>query len=246
MKTLENILKLKKSKKGIFAFLIDPEKVKVSELQNLVENAQQNGVDLFFVGGSTINEIDFENCIREIKKYSKIPVIIFPGHPNQISKNCDALLFLSLISGRNPKHLIDSHVYAAPKIKEMNIEVIPTAYILIDGNVETTVQRISETKPIKQKNIKSILAHSLAAEFLGFKLIYLEAGSGAKKSVSSKIISSVSRYCNLPIIVGGGIKTPAIAKSKIKSGASIVVIGNYFETKKNRNRLEQFSTAIHK
>lgn len=242
MNTYKKILN---SKKGIFALLIDPEKITNYELKNLIPIAEKNGVDVFFVGGSTVSKFEFDACLMSLKKIAKKPVVIFPGNPEQISKHCDALLFLSLFSGRNPKHLVDAQVFAAPIIKKLNIETISTAYLLIDGGVKTAVQKISETEPLNPKNVDLIVAHAIAAELLGFKLIYLEAGSGAKNSVPNEVIRRVAKNCSLPIIVGGGIKNEKTAREKILSGAKIVVIGNYFEDKKTQAKIKYFAQSIH-
>ena len=187
----------------------------------------------------------FDSTIELLRSLTKKPVIIFPGSPEQISKNADAILFLSLISGRNPKHLIESQVSAAPYLKKINIEVIPTAYILIDGGIETTVQRISETTPLDHKNIDLIVAHALAAEYLGFKFVYLETGSGAKYSVPNEVIRAVANEVSIPIIVEGGIKSAEVAKEKIQAGAKIIVAGYIFENNFDLNFIKNFADAIH-
>jgi len=228
-----------------FVVLIDPDRIKKSSISSFIKRCEQGGVDAFFIGGSLMLNSDFNEIISLIKLETSIPLIIFPGDPSQISKNADAILFLSLVSGRNPEYLIGNQVMSAPKLKKIQLETISTAYILIESGKPTSVEFVSNTKPIPRDKIDIAVAHAMASEILGFKLLYLEAGSGAKKTVPNKMITQISKCVSIPIIVGGGISTPKIANEKSQAGAKIIVIGNYFENDSNMNLLKEFSDAIH-
>jgi putative glycerol-1-phosphate prenyltransferase len=225
----QNILLAKKESKKLLAVLIDPEKMEIENILSFFEKAHHSIATHIFVGGSTdINNLT-ESVVIAIKKETHLPVILFPGDTKQITNKADGILFLSLLSGRNPEYLIALQIKATPILKQMDIEIIPTGYILIDGGKETTVQKVSNTKPISQNNIDLILNTSLAGEFSGKKLIYLEAGSGANEEVSQKIIKKVSENLNIPLIVGGGIRTKEQLENAYNAGADFVVIGTAFE-----------------
>ena len=181
------------------------------------------------MGGSTDKNNCIENVVIELKKATSLPIIIFPGSANQVSNKADGILFLSLISGRNPEYLIEQQVQAAIQVKESNLEVLPTGYILVDGGKESAVERVSSSKPICQTNSELILKTALAGEFSGKKIIYLEAGSGAKTPVKSTIISLVKNNLSIPLIVGGGIQTLHQLTTAYTAGADLVVIGTAFE-----------------
>ncbi len=219
-------------KEKIFCLLIDPDKYENSDLTETIKIATDNNVDFIFIGGSLISKNLFDT-VDLIKQITHIPIILFPGSCLQITDNADGILFLSLISGRNPDFLIGSHVVAAPMIKKSNLEVIPTGYILIDGKNTSSVQYMSNTTPIPPDKVDIITATSVAGEMLGLKLIYLEAGSGAIEPINPTIIKAVKNSINLPIIVGGGIKNEEILINILNAGADIVVIGNAIENKKS-------------
>jgi len=220
----KKILEQKKRGTVLLAVLIDPDKFNVD-----VVIAANSIAQFIFVGGSVLKNGELENCISKIKKHSKLPVIIFPGDVNQLDKRADALLLLSLISGRNPDYLIGKHVEVARKIKSSKQEVISTGYILVEGGKKSTTEKVSKTQSINNKHISKIADTAIAGELLGMKLIYLEAGSGASKQVNSKVISEVKKQISVPLIVGGGINSVAKVSKVIKSGADIVVIGNALE-----------------
>ena len=188
---------------------------------------------------------NFELFIKKVKQSTKVPVIIFPGSVHQISGAADAILFISVISGRNPEHLIGKHVLAAPLIKEAGIEPISTGYILIESGVTTTAQYMSGSQPIPKNKPEIAAATALAAEYLGMKFIYLEAGSGAENTVPDEMVKKVSTFCSVPVIVGGGIKTPNTARRKIENGAKIIVTGNFFENENNWDMIKDFADAVH-
>jgi phosphoglycerol geranylgeranyltransferase len=229
-----------------FVILIDPDKIDTSVIPAFIDKCVSAGIDLFFIGGSLLNGTEFDTKVKLIKSSAKnIPVIIFPGGVNQLSVHADALLYLSLISGRNADYLIGNQVLAAPVIKKSNIEVISTAYMLIESGQTTSVEFMSGTKPIPRDKPDIAIAHALAAEYLGFKVIYLEAGSGAKQSVPEEMIGGVAQSVKLPLIVGGGIKSPEDAHKKVQAGANLIVVGNHFENNNDSALLKDFASAIH-
>ncbi len=227
------------SGKKQLALLIDPDKVSDKKLLFLSRNAEKSGFDLIFIGGSLLFS-DIHYCIEKIKENTTLPVYIFPGNSMQLSENADGILFLSLVSGRNPEFLIGQHVIAAPIIKKMNLKVIPVAYMLIESGNTTSVEYMSNTKPIPSEKTDIILATAMASEMLGFKMIYLEAGSGAKKTIPIEIIKKLSENTTLPIIVGGGVKKVEHAQQCFDNGANTVVIGNAIE--ENIELMSQFTS----
>ena len=231
-------------KKGAgFIVLIDPDKKNDKNIDQLVENANQNGVDAIFVGGSIMMDGLYHKRVERIKSISEIPVILFPGGVNQINKHYDAMLFMSLLSGRNSHYLIGEQVIAAPIVKDYGIETIPTGYLLIDGGSPTSVEVISGTKPLPSNRPDIIVSHALAAQFLGMELIYLEAGSGALNEVPEDVVKKVADEISIGLIVGGGIRTPEDANNIVNSGASFVVIGSAIE--KSAELMKEFSSSIH-
>ena len=211
------------------AVLIDPDKADVNRIGKFIEQINQTVATHIFVGGSETNGISIDDLVLEIKDHTELPVILFPGSANQISKYADGILFLSLISGRNADYLIDMQVKAVDQLYNTELEVIPTGYLLIESGNITSVERVSHTKPISRENISLIKDTAKAGEYLGMKLIYLEAGSGALSPINKEIISSVKEFVNLPLIVGGGIKSKEAFDQAIEAGANMVVIGNAFE-----------------
>lgn len=235
--------KLREGSHPKLAVLVDPDKYSEEKLLSLIERAENSRVDFFFVGGSLLVEDNFETTISTLKKRSRIPVVIFPGNNYQISKKADAILFLSLISGRNPEFLIGQQVVAAPIIKDAGLEAIPTGYMLIDGGKTSTTSYITQTVPIPNDKTDVAVATALAGEMLGMKLIYLEAGSGAQNTVKVNMIRAVKQHISVPLIVGGGIRTPEQAEDICKAGADIIVVGNVLE--KEPARLIEISIAVH-
>ncbi len=235
-----SILKSKKKAEKKFALLVDPDKFDSKETIRLAELAS---VDFIMVGGSLISNGDFEKCIEVIKSQTSIPVVIFPGNYLQISKNADAVLLLSLISGRNPEFLIGQHVVGAPAIKASGLEVLPTGYMLIESGEQTSASYMSNTSPIPSEKLDIAACTAMAGEQLGLKLIYLDAGSGAKLVVSKEMIRKVSQSVSIPIIVGGGINTSKKAIEACKAGADIIVVGNAIE--KDNSIIKSISLAIH-
>ena len=224
---MSTLLTLKQSvkKKGAgFIVLIDPDKKNDENIIGLVENANLNGADAIFVGGSIMMDSFYNDRIKKIKSISNIPVILFPGGVNQISKYFDAILFMSLLSGRNPHYLIGEQVLAAPIVKDIGIETIPTAYLLIDGGSPTSVEYISGTKPLPSSKPDLLVSHALAAQFLGMKMIYLECGSGAKNRIPNETLQAVSSEIDIDVVVGGGVRTVEDINKLLNCGADKVSI----------------------
>ena len=238
-----SLLQTIKEKGAAHILLLDPDKRDEESLEERVKSANNSGVDAIFIGGSLMMDAGCEKRVKKIKSISKIPVILFPGGIGQLNSYYDAMLFMSVISGRNPHYLIGEQVLAAPIVQDLDIETISTGYILIDGGAGSTVEFISGTRPLPMHREDIIVAHALAGQYLGMKLIYLEAGSGAKEPVSTSIIKAVNKAINIPIIVGGGINTPEIAKSAVDAGASMVVTGTVIE--QDPEHIKKFADAIH-
>jgi putative glycerol-1-phosphate prenyltransferase len=235
-----SVLEARKKQKKQFALLIDPDKFKSLDI---IKHAEDSRVDCIMIGGSIISSGNFELCVATIKEKTKIPIVIFPGNYLQISNKADAILLLSLISGRNADFLIGSHVTAAPQLRASNLEIIPTGYMLIGDSRQTSASYMSNTNPIPSDKDDIAMSTAMAGEMLGLKLIYLDAGSGAKAPVKESMIKKVRENINVPIIVGGGIDNEAKAILACKMGADIIVVGNAAE--KNIKVIKKISAAIH-
>ena len=229
----QEILNSKSTGKKLLAILIDPDKIQLDKLHNLIDKINHSPATHIFTGGSLVesNHIDF--IIQEIKKKSPLPILLFPGNPSQITKYADGILFLNLISGRNPDYLIEHQVNAVPILEKTDLEIISTGYILVENGKETAVERISQTKPLSRNNIDYVYQTAKAGEYMGNKLIYLEAGSGAEKAIPLEMIEKVSKKLTIPLIVGGGIKSKIEIENAFKAGADLVVIGTAFENNSN-------------
>ena len=238
----ELLAKKSKGKKS-FAVLIDPDKIQTEVLDELIALGTKAQVDYWLVGGSLVVSNKLDELVRHLKANSNIPVILFPGSPSQVTRHADALLYLSLISGRNPELLIGQHVLSAPFIKKSGLEILSTGYMVIDGGAPTTVSYISNATPIPSDKNDIALCTALAGEMLGMKLIYLDAGSGAKKPVETAMIRTVAAQIEVPLIIGGGITTPKKAKENCEAGADLIVIGNAIE--KDPLLIQSISAAIH-
>jgi phosphoglycerol geranylgeranyltransferase len=242
MDLLAKIEFYKKSGKKGLAVLLDPDKVDLTALTDLLLDAYTHKVDFIFVGGSLLAATQVDTLVQFIKKRSTIPVILFPGNVVQISENANAILFLSLVSGRNPEYLIGQHVIAAPLLKQSSLEVLPTGYMLIDGGKPTSVSYISNTSPIPADKPQLAMATALASELLGHKLIYADAGSGALHCISPKMIQSIATSCSLPLIIGGGINTVEKAIDAWIAGADLIVVGTKLEN--DPNFINQLGQAL--
>lgn len=225
----KNITNAMEAGKKLLAVLIDPDKVDLKSLPVFFDKVHQSITTHILVGGSTDIDYKTEQVVKTVKRLTQLPVILFPGDYSQITEQADGLLFLSLLSGRNPEYLIEQHIKAVPKLEKTNLEIIPTGYLLLNGGVETAVQRVSQTKPISQQNIELITNTAMAGAFSGKQLIYLEAGSGARHTVHPNIIKAVKQKLKIPLIVGGGIKTSKQVEEAYSAGADMIVIGTAFE-----------------
>lgn len=239
----QKLQEAKDTGKKKFAVLIDPDQLRMNNLDKILNLAIEAKVDYFFIGGSLIINSVLDDCLSHIAKACDIPKILFPGNSLQLSYKADAILFLSLISGRNAELLIGRHVNTAPYIKLSPLEVMPTGYMLVDGGITTTVAYISNTTPIPAAKDDIALCTAMAGEMLGLKLIYMDAGSGAKNPISTSMIDSVSGGIQIPLIVGGGIRTPEKAKENIEAGADVIVVGNAIE--KDPSIIKEIADAIH-
>jgi len=233
-----------KRKQGLtqLAVLIDPDKPDADTLLDVIDKSNKANVDLFFIGGSLLVSDNMDDYIRLIKANSEIPVVIFPGSANQISKHADGILFLSLISGRNPELLIGQHVLAAPQLKTTKLEIIPTGYILIDGGKTTTVSYMSSSVPIPADKEEIAVSTAMAGEMLGLKLIYMDAGSGAKNMIREEMTQSVRENIKVPLIIGGGIDNAEKASRVARAGADVIVVGNAIE--KDVGLIKEISDSI--
>ena len=244
MKILESLQAKSRQGKKSIAVLIDPDKINnASQLEPLLRLAAEDCVDYVFVGGSLVTTNNMAEVIKTIKENVSMPVVLFPGSALQVEPTADAILFLSLISGRNPDLLIGQHVIAAPILKNNKLEILPTGYILINSGKTTSVAYISNTTPIPEDKYSLAACTAMAGEMLGLKLIYLDAGSGAEREVNQKMISTVKKSVDIPLIVGGGINTPQKAYNALEAGADMIVIGNALE--KSPDLLTEISDTVY-
>jgi putative glycerol-1-phosphate prenyltransferase len=239
----QSLLQHKHKGQKSFAVLIDPDKVTVEKIDELTALATKARVDYLLVGGSLVVTNRLDEVVQQIKKNCDIPVILFPGSPSQITPYADALLYLSLISGRNAELLIGQHVISAPFVKQSGLEIISTGYMVIDGGAPTTVSYISNAAPIPADKNEIAMCTAMAGEMLGMKLIYMDAGSGAKRSITEGMIEKVAQIIEVPLVIGGGISDPEKAYRNCKAGADVIVIGNAIE--KDASLITEMSAAIH-
>ena len=244
MKTYNKLLKMAKERAN-YLCLIDPDKIDEKQAVQYAKTCEENGADGLLVGGSLMLTNNFESNLKVIKGNVNIPVIIFPGIFNFVSKYADAILLLSVVSSRNPQMLIGEQVRAAPQIKQYNLEAIGTAYMLIDSGQNTSVNFMSSSLPIPRTKNDIAVAHALASQYLGMKIIYLDAGSGAEYPVPDDMIREIKKNISLPIILGGGITNPKIAAQKAAAGADFIVTGNILEKNLDSKLIREFANSIH-
>ena len=225
----EQIANARRENRKLIGILLDPDKLRLEKVADCLLAIDSQEVDLLLVGGSTVENGDTQALVGKIKELSSLPVVLFPGDFSQITGQADAVLFLNLISGRNSEYLINQQVKAVPLLEETNLEVIPTAYILVDGGVETSVAKVSKTEPISPNDEKKILETALAGAYMGNKLVYLEAGSGAKTPIPGSLIAELRSRLDIPIVAGGGIRSHRQMTEAFENGADMVVIGTAFE-----------------
>lgn len=244
MSVLQQLQYLKNNHKHAFAVLIDPDSVTPESIVDIAHKCNESAVDFVFVGGSLLLKDHVNDCIVAFKNHSKIPVVLFPGSPAQIANSADALLYLSLISGRNPELLIGQHVTSAPQVKQSGLEIIATGYMVIDGGVPTTVSYISHAAPIPHNKPDIALCTAWAGEMQGKHVIYMDAGSGAQMPITETMIQKVASNIDLPLIIGGGISSGDKAYINCKAGAQVIVVGNAIES--NPQLIKEIATAIAK
>lgn len=229
--------------KKSFAVLIDPDKVNDQSMEQLIALAVESKVDYFLVGGSLVISSYLDECLQMIRQHCSIPTVLFPGSPSQVSKYADALLYLSLISGRNPELLIGQHVVSAPFVKKSGLEIMSTGYMVVDGGAPTTVSYISNASPLPADKNEIAVCTAMAGEMLGMKLIYMDAGSGAKRAIHESMIEKVAQSISVPLIIGGGITEPEKAYINCKAGADVIVVGNAIE--KDASLIKEMAAAVH-
>jgi len=245
MKVQDKINKVVSEKGAAYLILIDPDEISGEKLIRFVHHCEKSGVDGFLVGGSLMMSDNLDTILETISSESKLPTILFPGSVSQVSSKADAILFISLISGRNAEHLIGTHVIAAPLIKKSGLEAISTGYMLIESGKKTTAEYMSGSSPIPRNKPEIATATALAAEYLGMKFVYLEGGSGAEKTVPNEMVKMVSSALSIPVIVGGGIRDSKTAREKVENGASVIITGNFFENEENWHLIKEFADEIH-
>lgn len=244
-KVYSRLMQTRTERGGVFLLLIDPDRTSMQHNLDLCGGAEECGVDAILVGTSFMLETNFGETVRQVKGVTPLPVIIFPGSYAQLTPNADAVLFTSLISGRNPEYLIGEQARGAPLVKRYSLEPIPTGYMLIESSNLTSVQYISGTLPIPATKTDIACAHALAAQYLGMRLVYLDGGSGAKEAVPCEMVREVSGYVEIPLIVGGGLCRPEDCAERIEAGAAMVVVGNSIESDPSFTRLREMTTAVH-
>jgi phosphoglycerol geranylgeranyltransferase len=245
MTLYQRLLEIRNKRGAGYFVLLDPDKQPIQDLVRLAQVCEKRGVDAILIGGSLLFAAAFDEMVRAIKKAVSIPIILFPGNGGQLSKHADGVLFMSIISGRNPHYLIGEQVLAAPIVRALDLEAISTGYMLVESGRTTSAEFMSSTRPLPREKPDIAVAHALAGEYLGMKLIYLEGGSGAKWSVPGDMILAVCQTIAVPVIVGGGIRTPDEALAKVQSGASFIVTGNVLEEQNDESVIQAFADAIH-
>ena len=225
--------------------MFDPDRTSADTIVEKAKRCEDAGTDALLIGSSLMMGNGFENFVRTVVDNVSIPVIIFPGEKSQVTDKADAILFLSLLSGRNPDLIIGEQIKSAPLVKSIGLEAVSTAYLLVDSGRVTSVEYMSNTKPIPSDKPEIAVAHAMAAEIFGMKLVYLEAGSGAERPVPDDMITAVATGVDIPVMVGGGIRTPEIVARKVAAGASFIVVGNHIEECCDHSDLEAFVKAAH-
>lgn len=241
----DRLLEVRRDKGAGFIVLIDPDKLRQGDLPPFAEMCEGCGVDAFFLGGSLMQAIELEPYVRRLKASTTLPIIGFPGSLNQVTRPLDAVLYLSVVSGRNPEYLFGQHVYAAPVIRRLGIEPIPTAYMLIESGRSTTAQYMSHSMPLPRRKPDVAAATALAAEMMGMRLLFTDAGSGADLTVPEEMVESITETCAAPLVVGGGLRTPQEVGKKVAAGASFVVIGNAIERRPDAGYVSELAAAAH-
>lgn len=246
MNTYNQLEQIRKKRGTCALALVDPDRKNDHHLDRIIKVISRSDFDGILIGGSLIMDSGFEDRLKKIKDLTDLPVIIFPGSSRQLSGVADAVLYLSLLSGRNPQYLIGEHVQSAPVIHSLGLEAIPTGYILLDGGSTSSVQVMSNTNPLPMSKKDIILAHALAGQYLGMKFIFLEAGSGAKVHVDADLVKFISESLEIPVIAGGGIRTTESARDIAQAGAGYVVFGTILEDNVSDDSSHRFASALAK
>jgi phosphoglycerol geranylgeranyltransferase len=245
MSVLAYLQRVRREKGAGYLALLDPDKLSGSALVDTAACCAENGVDALLIGSSLMFTTEFDATVRQVKRHVEIPVILFPGASHHLSRHADAMLFLSLLSGRNPQYLIGEQVRAAPIVHALGIEPIATGYLLIESGAVTSAEFMSDTRPIPRDKPSIAVAHALAAEYLGMRLVYLEAGSGARLPVPEPMIAAVCAAVSIPVMVGGGIRSPQVAAEKVAAGADFLVTGNVLEEEASARLIRELADAVH-
>lgn len=243
--TYDHLLRVRHQRGAGFIVLVDPDKLPEDRLPAFVARCAEADVDAFFVGGSLLQATMFERYVQRMKAVSPLPVIGFPGSLGQLTAALDAVLYLSVISGRNPEYLFGQHVHAAPLIRRLGLEPIPTGYMLIESGRVTTAQYMSHTLPIPRHKPDVAAATALAAEMMGMRLLYADGGSGADEAVPDAVVEAVTDVCRTPLLVGGGLRTPRDVEQKVQAGAAFVVVGNAIEQHPDAGFVAEMAAAAH-
>lgn len=243
--TYDRLLDIARRQGAAFVVLIDPDKLPEAELPAFAERCEGAGVDVLFIGGSLVYAGQLEQYVERLKASTRLPVVAFPGTLLQITPGFDAVLYLSVVSGRNPEHLIGQHVHAAPMIRRLGLEPIPTGYMLIESGRMTTAQYMSGSAPIPRHKPEIAAATGLAAEMMGMRLLFTDAGSGAEQPVSDEMIAAITQTCSIPLVVGGGLRTPQEVARKVAAGARFVVVGNAIERNGDAGYIAELAAAAH-
>lgn len=241
----ERLLDIRREKGAGFIVLIDPDKLPADDLEPFVEMCDVSDVDALFLGGSLLQAMELEPYVRRLKASTRLPVIGFPGALNQVTASLDAVLYLSVVSGRNPEYLFGQHVHAAPVIRRLGVEAISTAYMLIESGRATTAQYMSHTLPLPRTKPDVAAATALAAEMMGMRMLFADGGSGADHTVPEEMIQAITDTCSAPLVVGGGLSTPRDVSDKVRAGASFVVIGNAIERRPDAGYVSELAAAAH-
>lgn len=241
----DKLVRIPRDRGAGFIVLIDPDKLREDRLPHFAGECERAEVDVLFVGGSLMHATELDRYVQRLKRVTELPVIGFPGSLSQLSPHLDALLYLSIVSGRNPEYLIGQHVHAAPIIRRLELEPIPTAYLLIESGRTTTAQYMSHTRPLPRSKPDVAAATALAAEMMGMRLLYADGGSGADETVPDEIISAITTTCEAPLVVGGGLQRPDEVAAKVRAGASFIVVGNAIERRPERAYISELAAAAH-
>ncbi len=234
-----------KTRKALFFVLLDPDAGAPESVVECGLLAAQHGADALLLGGSFVGNPHFPRIASELKKGTDLPIILFPGGASQVIPGPDAILFTTLLSGRNPQYLVDEQVRGGLLVKGLGMEAIPTAYLLVESGRMTAVEYISNTKPLPSDKPGIAAAHAVAAELLGLRWVYLEAGSGAERPVPVEMVAAVRKSTGLKLIVGGGLRNPQDVRDRVLAGADAIVVGNLFEKDRNSALFEEFAKAAH-